>query len=263
MLNRKLAAWMVHLYTASGGVVGIFALIAAAEGRTRDAFLLLILTSLIDSTDGLLARRVRVREVLPYFDGAMMDNVIDVLTFVWVPVFIMWHDALLPHPVWLAVPVLAALYAYGQTEMKTEDAFFLGFPSYWNIVALYLFWFQPAAPLAVLLVVVPGILTVIPTRYLYASKNDFLWKTTWALGAVWFGMVVYLLTQSNPPDALVWISLFYPAYYMIASFYADWLVRHGRIDSRRPQPASVTETIAGADWSSPNLTLDDYSETVA
>ncbi|MBN1565996.1 MAG: hypothetical protein JXA10_19305 [Anaerolineae bacterium] len=233
MLARRLAAWLVHLYTASGGVIGMFALFAAAEGRTEDAFLLLLLSMVVDATDGLMARAVRVREVLPDFDGAMVDNVVDVLTFVWVPIFIMWSESLLPASAWIAVPVLAALYAYGQTNMKTTDAFFLGFPSYWNIVALYLFWLRPDAVLAVLLVVIPGILTLIPTRYLYASKNDILWKTTWTLGAIWFAMIVYMLTQADPAPILIWLSLFYPAYYMIASFYVDWQVRQGTLHPRK------------------------------
>ncbi len=233
MLTRKLAAWLVHLYTASGGVIGMFALFAAAEKRTEDAFLLLILSMVVDSTDGLMARAVRVRNVLPYFDGAMVDNVVDVLTFVWVPLFIMWSESLLPASLWIAVPVLAALYAYGQTEMKTEDAFFLGFPSYWNIVALYLFWLRPDALWAVLIIVIPAILTLIPTRYIYASKNEILWKTTWSLGAIWFGMVIYMLSQNDPPQVGVWLSMFYPAYYMIASFYVDWQVRHGRLSTHR------------------------------
>lgn len=227
MRNRKrFAAWLVHLYTASGGVIGMFALFAAAEGKVRAAFLLLILTMVIDSTDGIMARRVRVRSVLPNFDGAMLDNVIDVLTFVWVPVFIMWNERLLPSPFWVVVPILAALYAYGQTDMKTVDAFFLGFPSYWNIVALYLFWFQPAPFIAVLLIMVPAVLTFVPTRYLYASKNHIFWKTTWGLGGVWLLMVIFMLSQQAPDMWLVWLSLFYPIYYMLASFYIDWLIRH-------------------------------------
>lgn len=225
MQKRRLAAWLVHLYTATGGVIGVFALFAAAEGRTRDAFFLLILTMVIDSTDGILARRARVRMVLPRFDGAMVDNVIDVLTFVWVPVFIMWQENLLPAPIWITLPVLAALYAYGQTNMKTDDAFFLGFPSYWNVVALYLYWFQPAPFIAVLLVVVPTILTFIPTRYLYASKNRVLWKTTWTLGAIWIVMVIYLLNQREPDLLLVRLTLFYPIYYMGASLYIDQKLR--------------------------------------
>jgi phosphatidylcholine synthase len=236
LLARQLAAWLVHLYTASGGVIGMFALVAAAEGRTEAAFLLLILTMVVDATDGIMARMVRVRDVLPHFDGAMIDNVVDVLTFVWVPVFIMWAEALLPTPLWIAVPVLAALYAYGQTEMKTPDAFFLGFPSYWNIVALYLFWLRPDAVFAVLIVVIPAILTLIPTRYLYASKNDILWRTTWTLGAIWLAMVAYILTQDDPARILIWLSLFFPAYYMVASFIIDWQVRHGRLGHMlRPQ----------------------------
>ncbi len=229
MYPRKLAAWMVHLYTGLGGIIGIFALFAAAEGRIRDAFLLLIVTMLIDATDGILARLVRVRDMLPNFDGAMVDNVIDVLTFVWVPLFIIWTENLLPSPVWIAVPVVAALYAYGQTNMKTDDAFFLGFPSYWNIIAMYLYWFRPSDVIAVLAISVPAVLTFVPTRYLYASKNRILWKTTWSLGALWVLMVMYGLSQDNPDRALMWLSLFYPAYYMLASFYVDWRVRRGTL----------------------------------
>ncbi len=225
-MKRQFAAWLVHVYTALGGVIGMFALFATLEGRTRHAFLLLIVTIVIDATDGILARRVRVREVLPNFDGAMMDNVIDVLTYVWVPVVIMWAEKLLPGTWWYVVPVLAALYAYGQAHMKTEDAFFLGFPSYWNVIALYLYWLRPGAFAAVLIVLVPAVLTFVPTRYLYASKNRIFWKTTWGLGALWLVLALYLLTQEHPNTTLIWLSLFYPAYYMLASFYVDWYARH-------------------------------------
>jgi phosphatidylcholine synthase len=216
---------MVHAYKALGGLIGMFALFAAAEGRIERAFLLLIVTMLIDATDGILARIVRVREALPDFDGAMMDNVIDVLTFVWVPVFIIWREHLTPDPLWIIAPILAALYAYGQINMKTEDSFFLGFPSYWNVVALYLYWLQPEPIFAVLIIVAPAILTFIPTRYLYPSKNQILWKTTWGLGAIWVALVIYLLAQKNPQSTLIWFSLFYPIYYMAASFYIDQKLR--------------------------------------
>lgn len=222
---QEARAWGVHLYTAIGGVLGMFALFASAEGDSRQAFLLLVVCMLIDATDGLMARRFKIREVLPNFDGAMVDNVIDMLTFVWIPVFIMWQEALLPSPAWLIVPILAGLYAYGQVNMKTPDNFFLGFPSYWNVIALYLFWLQPVDVVAVLMVVVPAILTFIPTRYLYPSKNFVFWKMTWALGAVWFVMIFVLLAQPVPDRNLVLISLFYPAYYMVMSFYIEWRIR--------------------------------------
>jgi phosphatidylcholine synthase len=225
MTVQKAAAWGVHFYTATGGVIGVFALLLAAEGQVRVAFALLLLTMVIDATDGLLARRVRVSDVLPDFNGAEMDNVIDVFTYVWIPVFIMGHQGLLPHPAWLIPPVLAAMYAYGQVNMKTPDSYFLGFPSYWNIVALYMFWLRPQPVVAILMVVIPALLTFIPTRYLYPSKNQILWKTSWSLGAVWIALVVFLLAQEEPDQTLVLLSLFYPAYYLLASFYIDWTLR--------------------------------------
>ena len=233
MTIRKSAAWLVHLYTALGGVLGMYALVLAASGEVRMAFFLMIATTLIDATDGLMARQIRVWEVIPDFDGSQMDNVIDTLTFLWLPVFIMVNEELLPHPAWLVVPVISGLYAYGQVNMKTEDSFFLGFPSYWNVVALYLFWMRPDAVWAVTAVIIPGILSFIPTRYLYPSKNRVLWQWSWGLGAVWLVMVVYLLIQEDPDQTLVLLSLFYPAYYMLASFWIDMRIRRGEIRARR------------------------------
>lgn len=226
---QQVRAWGVHLYTAIGGVVGMFALFSAADGNIRQAFVLLFVSVIIDATDGILARRFQVRVVLPDFDGAMIDNVIDILTFVWIPIFIMWHEALLPSNMWLIVPMISGLYAYGQVNMKTADSFFLGFPSYWNIVALYLFWLQPNDVIAVLFVVIPAILTFIPTRYLYPSKNYVFWRVTWALGIIWFVMVFGLLTQPTANPTLVLISLFYPIYYMVMSFYIEWRVRQSQM----------------------------------
>jgi phosphatidylcholine synthase len=226
LISRTTAAWLVHLYTSTGGIIGLFALLFAADGQARVAFFLLVIAMLVDSTDGIMARRVNVREVTPNFDGAMVDNVVDVLTYVWVPVFIMVYEGLLPHPLWLVIPVMASLYAYGQVNMKTEDSFFLGFPSYWNVIALYLYWLQPPPVLAVLMIIVPGVLTFVPTRYLYPSRNRILWRTSWVLAAIWFLMLMVMLAQEQPSEGWVLLSLFFPAYYMITSFYVDWRIRH-------------------------------------
>ncbi|RMG77784.1 MAG: CDP-alcohol phosphatidyltransferase [Chloroflexi bacterium] len=229
MISRRAAAWLVHGYTAMGGVLGVFALFTASKGDYREAFLFLVLTTMIDATDGLMARLVRVWEVLPNFDGAMMDNVIDVLTFLWVPVFILMHAELIPHPSWAVVPVVAGMYAYGQVNMKTPDSYFLGFPTYWNVIALYFFWIQPVDWIAVGLLIFFAILTFIPTRYLYPSRNRILWKTTWSLAGIWLLMICYLLLQENPNHTLIWISLYFPVYYMLASFWVDWKIRRGEL----------------------------------
>jgi phosphatidylcholine synthase len=207
----------------------MWALFAAAGGEIRLAFLLLFVTVVIDSTDGILARKVRVSEVLPNFSGAMIDNIIDFLTFIWIPVFIMGSTGLLPSPVWITVPIIAGLYAYGQINMKTPDNFFLGFPSYWNVVALYLYLLKPEPVWAVLMVVVPAVLTFIPTRYLYPSKNRVLSKTTWLLAVGWGILMLYLLFQEQPDQKLILLSTFFPIYYFVASFYIEWQIRRGKL----------------------------------
>lgn len=221
----KTIAWLIHLYTASGALMGVLALLATGNGQIREAFLFLVVAGVIDATDGLMARAARVSKVLPKFSGAQVDNAVDVLTFIWVPVFIMGHENLLPHPLWLAVPVIAALYAYGQVNMKTPDNFFLGFPSYWNIVALYLYWFHPGAIFSVLMILIPGIFSFIPTRYLYPSRNSAYWKLSWSLGILWTVLVVCLLLQETPGQKWIWLSLYYPVYYLVVSFYLDWTIR--------------------------------------
>lgn len=227
-MQFRILSWAVHFYTALGGVVGLFALIAAAEGRIREAFLLLGLTMLIDGTDGLLARRVRVKEHLPHFDGAEVDNVIDFFTYIWVPVFILWRSDLLPHPLLLAIPVLAALYAYGQVDMKTEEGFFRGFPSYWNLIALYVWWLTPSPVVTSLMLILPGLLSFIPTRYLWPSRNSFRPRTTWTLTGLWALLMIYLTLSPEPPRPLIYLSFFYPAYYLLASFYVEFRARQAQ-----------------------------------
>lgn len=205
--------------------MGVLALMATANDQVRMAFLFLVVAGIIDATDGLLARAARVSQVLPDFSGAQVDNAVDVLTFIWAPIFIMGKENLLPHPLWLAIPVIAALYAYGQVNMKTPDNFFLGFPSYWNIVALYMFWLHPGPILSVLLVLIPGIFSFIPTRYLYPSRNSAYWKLSWSLGIFWTILIVCLLFQEKPNPFWVWLSLYYPVYYLVVSFYLDWTIR--------------------------------------
>ena len=227
MIRAKTIAWIIHGYTASGAVFGVLALIATAQNDIQGAFFYLLIAACIDATDGLLARRFKVSEVLPNFSRAYVDNAVDVLTFIFAPIFIIAWVGLLPHILWIAVPTLAGMYAYGQVDMKTDDHYFLGFPSYWNIVAVYLWWLDLSPTLTVIAIVIPAVLTFVPTRWLYPSRNTVLWKTTWALGIPWLLMLGWLLFQDEPERKWILISLYYPAYYVLASFYIDIRIRMG------------------------------------
>ena len=219
-------AWVAHLYTASGAVVALLATTMTFAHDFRAAFLFLVVACFIDSTDGVLARAVRVKERLPDFDGAKLDDIVDYLTYVFVPALIVWQAELVP----VAFPICAAMllssaYGFVQSGAKVEshDHFFTGFPSYWNIVVVYLYVLQlPQRTNAVILVVL-AILVFVPVRYLYPSRTRTLKVPTLVLGATWaalFAWMIWRLPAVDGPWALV--SLIFPVYYVLLSLWLQF-----------------------------------------
>jgi phosphatidylcholine synthase len=221
---RVAAAWGVHLLTASSAPAGLLAILATIGGDVRAAFLWMTYTLVVDAVDGTLARAVRVKEVLPSVDGSRLDDVVDYFTYVVVPAFFMVHQQLMPAGV--AVPVagmvlVASGYGFSQTAAKTPDHFFTGFPSYWNVVAFYLYVLEwpPAVNAAV--VAILAVLVFVPLRYAYPSRMTELRAPTVALGIAWGVALVWALVIFDPPHArtvMRW-SLLYPAYYGAVSLY--------------------------------------------
>jgi phosphatidylcholine synthase len=225
--GRVAFAWSVHLFTASGGVVGLATLRAAAAGDLREAALLMLVALAIDAVDGSLARAARVGEVLPGIDGRRLDDIVDYLNYVAVPAAFMIQAESLVHWSLAAIPVLASAYGFAQTDAKTEDHFFVGFPSYWNVVALYL-WALDIAPIwGSLLVVALAGLVFVPTRYVYPSRMKVLWWSTNALGVIWTLVLAAALAFPSSLDRyrIVEFSLLYPLYYLGLSFWIGGLHR--------------------------------------
>ena len=173
-ISSRAAAWAVHAFTASGAVMGLAALHATAAADYRAAFLWMIAATAVDGVDGWLARLARVGEHARGLDGARLDDIVDYVTYVLAPAFLLLRAGLLPPSIaWstAAAMLLSSAYGFSRTDAKTPDHFFTGFPSYWNVIALYLYLLRlPAAwTLAVLLVF--AALTFVPARYLYPSKK--------------------------------------------------------------------------------------------
>lgn len=221
--GRKVAAWLVHLYTASGLAVGFLALQAIEAGNPRNAFLWMLLAVLIDATDGGLARLVDVKRVLPGFDGGKLDDIVDYFNYVLVPVIFLYVFKMVPESgtlIYISFPVLASAYGFCQAEAKTEDAFFTGFPSYWNILVFYLHASGCSQTSNALLLIVFSLLVFVPIRYVYPSRTPFCFILTNALGVIWTLQLFHLLwnyPQVNQ-NAFV-LSLIFPLYYSILSFY--------------------------------------------
>ena len=218
MQRRAILAWAVHLYTALSGPLGVWAVFAIIDGEYRTAWLLLFATIFIDSTDGMMARLVRVGEVLPGFDGRRLDDVVDYVCWVVVPLILLVHAELLP--AWSVVaPLLASAYGFGQAEAKTEDDYFLGFPSYWSLVGFYLYLFETPPGFNTALILLLSILVFIPIRYPYPTKTRPLRPLTMTLGTIWGCALIGLAASlPDPPRWLVWATLVYPAYYLLLTF---------------------------------------------
>ena len=213
----------MHLYTASGAVLALLALEAIGRDAFAAAFAWMAVAMFIDCTDGTLARRVRVKEVLPQFDGSKLDDIVDYLNYALVPMVLVHRAGLLPDGIGLfvaALPLLASAYGFCNSEAKTPDHFFTGFPSYWNVAALYLYvldwprWINAAWLIAL------SVLVFVPIRYLYPSRTATLRTLTYVGGAIWAISVFWLLLQfPHPSRMLARLSLLYPAYYVALSLW--------------------------------------------
>jgi phosphatidylcholine synthase len=215
---RTLAAWGVHLLTASGAVVAFLALRASGAERYADAFRWLALAMFVDAIDGTLARIVGVKQVLPWFDGTKLDDIVDYLTYVVVPIIILHDTRLLPTGttglVCAAAPLLASAYGFCRTDAKTTDHYFRGFPSYWNVFAFYAFVLRISPRATAVWVLVLAALVFAPLKFLYPSRAKYFRTSSIVLGGIWAAaMIVVLFTLPDPPVMLVWVSLLYPAYY--------------------------------------------------
>lgn len=218
-------AWMVHIYTALGAVVGLYTILAIDEAKFRLAFSLMAVTIIIDATDGALARAARVKEIIPWFDGALLDNLVDYLNYVIVPSFLVLRAQLVPEQdaLWLAaLPVLSSAYGFCQRDAKTADHFFLGFPSYWNIIFFYLYTLGTPLWINAFLIIALSILVFVPLRFIYPSRAPRFRYQINLFGALWGGMVLYLIYRwPNPPLWLLLASLIFPAYYTILSLWLE------------------------------------------
>jgi len=230
--RRKLLAWGVHIFTASGLVVGLLALIAIINRDWRTAFLWLFVAVLIDTIDGRLARKFRVKEVLPDVDGRMLDYVTDFTNDVLLPTIFLYEAGLLPSSVRLvccAAILIVSCYHYTNLKAITDDFRFRGFPAMWNFVVFYLFVLGLSPVWNVVVIGVFCCLHFTPIDFIYPTRTVRLKKLTFALVLVLAVVNVVILIQHplrNP--LLLTVSLLIVGYLMALSLYQTFNHRsHG------------------------------------
>ena len=218
--------WIAHLYTATGAVIALLATGMTFAHNFRAVFIYFIAATFVDSTDGVLARALKVKERLPNFDGAKLDDTIDYLMYAFVPALVVWQADMVPSafPICAAI-VLSSAYGFAQADAKvaSTDHFFTGFPSYWNIVVAYLYLLQLSQRTNAIILVTLAVLVFVPIRYVYPSRTMALKWPTLALGTMWavlFSWIIWRLPATDGP--WIMISLVFPAYYFALSLWLQF-----------------------------------------
>jgi phosphatidylcholine synthase len=214
-------AWLVHAYTASGAVLAFLATLAVIDHDYRKAFFWLGLQVIVDATDGLLARAARVSQRIPWFNGAKLDDIVDFLSYVFVPALFVWRALIVP-PDW-ALPIASAMlvssaYGFNRDDAKTADHFFTGFPSYWNIVVLYLLVAGWSLVTNAWMLIALAVLVFVPLRYVYPSRTPVWRLPTIVLGVVWGVLLLVMIWQYPAVSRTVFMaSWVFPVYYVVLS----------------------------------------------
>ncbi|MCW2817601.1 MAG: CDP-alcohol phosphatidyltransferase, partial [Marmoricola sp.] len=217
-----LPSWCVHAYTATGVVLAMLIVMAAWQGDVRRALWLGLIALVIDGTDGMLARWVDVHGHLPGFDGALLDNIVDYLTYTFVPMVLLWSNGFLgtgsTATLLAVVPLVASAYQFCRADAKTDDHMFLGFPSYWNVVAFYIIVCDVGQAGAAALLLTCSVLVFVPIAYVYPSRTTAYRPLTLGLTALWLVSYAAMLVQGDAVHhPWLWISLAYLVYYTALS----------------------------------------------
>jgi phosphatidylcholine synthase len=166
-------AFAVHVFTASGAALGFLALILATGEHWAAMFFCLGMALLVDGLDGPLARAFDVAGTLPRWAGDVLDNVVDFVTYVFVPAYAIAASGFLPPALAVAggvvICITGALY-FADSRMKTEDNFFRGFPVVWNLVAFYIYVLEPPSWLTAAAVAALAVLTFLPVRFVHPLR---------------------------------------------------------------------------------------------
>ncbi len=207
---KKGIAWSVHAFTTFGIVAGFLALVAVLKGDAFTAFVWLGVALFVDGVDGSLARKARVTEYTPNFDGASLDLVIDYFTYVAVPALMIYWFNMVPMSfifsgsTWslIAAVIIMAVscYTFANVGMKSNDYYFVGFPALWNVVVLYFYLFDTGAVTNLVTVLVLAVLTFVPVKFVHPLRVTHWRKITVPMTILWAAMAMSLILAKKFPE---------------------------------------------------------------
>lgn len=187
-MTKETQALSVHLFTATGAVFAMLAMLAAADAKWSLMFLWLIVAFFVDGVDGPLARKYDVKTNAARFDGVLMDLIIDYLTYVFIPAFALFKSGLLPGWTgWIAIIIItfaSAMY-FCDGNMKTKDNSFHGFPGCWNMVVIVLFALSPNFWFILALISLLAISMFLPVKFVHPVRTVRWRAVTLPMAMAW------------------------------------------------------------------------------
>ncbi len=232
---RKALAYGVHVFTALGAALGLLALQAVIAGDLALAFIWLGAALAVDALDGPLARRLEASKLAKRYDGALLDLVVDFVTYVFVPAAMLLRADVMEQP-WgliagLVVTLTSALY-FADTGMKTDDWWFRGFPAVWNIVLFYIVAFAPPVWLSLGVIGLATVLMFVPVLFVHPVRVRRWRGATFAMLALWGVAAAVCVWQAMQPGWAVQAVLLGCAVYFV--MLGLWRAPVPRERDRRP-----------------------------
>ena len=205
----KTRAAFVHLFTASGLIAIILSVEALWRGDAYATLLWLAVAVVIDGIDGPLARRFEVSKHLPQIDGAILDHIIDYLSYCFIPALMLIRFELVPSGWGVAAASLlciASLHTFANKQAKTKENDFRGFPALWNLVVFYMLVTNSTQETNLVLVFVLSALIFAPIRVLHPVRVEAGRKVTLPLVIVWLVFIfAYLIVgEGGLPTNVDW-----------------------------------------------------------
>lgn len=205
--KQRLAAWLVHAFTLTGLAWATLAGVALIEGDYTAMWLWLGIALVVDAVDGTLARKARVKEVIPWFDGGIVDIAVDYLTWTFIPALFMYLALPLgPKPLALGLVILilmSSMFCYANEHWKSSDYYFVGFPAAWNIVAVVMYLMGTGATFNIIAILVLAVLTLTPTYYTHPFRVKKWMGINIAAITVWIAATAALIALA--PAKPLWI----------------------------------------------------------
>jgi phosphatidylcholine synthase len=230
---KKGIAWSVHAFTTFGIVAGFLALVAVLKGDAFTAFVWLGVALFVDGVDGSLARKARVAEYTPNFDGASLDLVIDYFTYVAVPALMIYWFKMVPVDFYFtgstwslicAVTIMAvSCYTFANVGMKSSDYYFVGFPALWNVVVLYFYLFDTGPITNLITVFMLAVLTFVPVKFVHPLRVTLWRKITIPMTILWAAMTLSLILAKKFPENFGVVEKVELWLFGLATLYFAWI----------------------------------------